>query len=112
MVADGEQVANVVQPVGDTGQPGVPVQQVADGAGGGIGLVEQEQWDLGVQIAASGGGHDPAGRGQRHAGVHRVAVVDGGDRAAAPQVRDDRPTEVVRRVDDRLERQAVEAVAA
>lgn len=55
MVADRKQVADIVQSVGDAGQTGVPVEQIADGVGGGARLVEQQQGDLGVHVAAAGG---------------------------------------------------------
>lgn len=43
VVAGGKQVADVVQSVGDAGQPGAPVEQGADGVDGGVGRLEQQQ---------------------------------------------------------------------
>jgi len=105
--------------MGDAGQPGVPVQHVADGRGRSRTVAAVARGWSSSSSGISGSRSPlrvadmtPAGRSQRHAGVHRSAVADGGDRAAAAQMGDDRVAEVGYGVEDRLHGQAVEAVAA
>ena len=76
-------------------------------------FAHQVEQNAGIEIAAARAHDDPAGRGQAHAGVDRLAVLDRGDAGAVAEMGDDQAIGqiVAKLAHDRFARQPVKSVA-